>query len=103
MKILEMKKILEEQGIVLSKARGQNFLIDGNIIQKILNNVKTTPSSILEIGPGAGALTGGLIEKSKKYLGIELDHKVYDYINSKYKDKNVSFINKDALSIKDQE
>ena len=50
------------------KSLGQNFLIDNNIIEKIINVLDIKDKSILEIGPGTGNLTKGLLKKNLKKL-----------------------------------
>ena len=52
------------------KSLGQNFLIDQNIINKIINTVSITDNEILEVGPGTGNLTREILKKnpSKMYL-----------------------------------
>ena len=56
------------------KSLGQNFLIDKNIIKKILKMVKIKNKNIIEIGPGKGALTDEIIKmKPKKLVLIEKD------------------------------
>ena len=56
------------------KSLGQNFLIDKNIIDKIINSVPITDNEILEVGPGTGNLTREILKKnpSKMYL-VEKD------------------------------
>ena len=54
--------------IKAKKSLGQNFLIDNNIINKIVSTVDIENKSILEIGPGTGNLTASLLKKSKKIL-----------------------------------
>ena len=54
----QIKTLLKEQGIRLSKKRGQNFLVDKKYLDKIINSCDITKNdSVLEIGPGLGALT----------------------------------------------
>ena len=48
------------------KSLGQNFLIDKNIIKKIVNLVEIKKKNIIEIGPGDGALTNEIIKKNQK-------------------------------------
>lgn len=56
------------------KSRGQHFLANPLIIQAIVDKADIRPTDIvLEIGPGAGALTAKLLEKAKKVIAIELD------------------------------
>ena len=49
------------------KSLGQNFLIDKNIIKKIINLVEIKNKNIIEIGPGKGALTGEILKKKPKF------------------------------------
>ena len=61
--------------IKAKKSLGQNFLIDQNIIDKIINTVEIKDKSVLEIGPGTGNLTKNiLIKKPKKLIVIEKDN-----------------------------
>ena len=52
------------------KSLGQNFLIDHNIIRKIINLVKVSDKNVLEIGPGKGALTDEIIKNNPKSLTL---------------------------------
>jgi 16S rRNA (adenine1518-N6/adenine1519-N6)-dimethyltransferase len=52
--------------IKAKKSLGQNFLIDQNIIDKIINIVEIKDKSILEIGPGTGNLTKNILKKNQK-------------------------------------
>ena len=61
--------------IKAKKSLGQNFLIDQNIIHKIVNIVEVKNKNILEIGPGTGNLTKEILKKKpNKFLAIEKDH-----------------------------
>ena len=56
------------------KSLGQNFLIDQNILEKIVNTVQVENKEILEIGPGSGNLTAHILKKNpKKIYVIEQD------------------------------
>ena len=68
------------------KSLGQNYLIDLNIIKKIVNLVEVCNKNILEIGPGRGALTEEIIKKKPKSLIlIEKDDKLASELKLKYK------------------
>ena len=70
-----MKEILERHGFEFSKSLGQNFLIDGNIINKIVDAAGIDEETgVIEIGPGFGTLTQGLCQKAKKVVAIEIDN-----------------------------
>ncbi|MGC8765284.1 MAG: 16S rRNA (adenine(1518)-N(6)/adenine(1519)-N(6))-dimethyltransferase RsmA [Brevinematia bacterium] len=95
-----LKKFLKENGIFLSKNRGQNFLIDKNIAIKILENVKQD-SIVLEVGSGFGALTFFLSEKAKKLYALEIDGKIYNILKKIFgEDQKVCLLNEDFLKFK---
>ncbi len=82
------------------KSLGQNFLIDKNIANKIVNITSINKQHIIEIGPGTGFLTDEIIKKKpKKLYLIEKDKTLYLYLKKKYSDyKNIEIINDDALN-----
>ncbi len=85
--------------IKAKKSLGQNFLIDKNIIDKIVNILELKNKNILEIGPGTGNLTEGILKKNpKKILVIEKDNNLASLLKEKFKDK-IEVINKDILKI----
>ena len=84
------------------KSLGQNFLIDNNIINKIIeigniNNNKT----VMEIGAGYGNLTKAIVfKKPKKIFAVEKDKKLAFLLEKKFKNyKNIEIINRDILNI----
>ena len=81
------------------KSLGQNFLIDKNIIYKILNLVNIKNKNVIEVGPGKGALTTEIIKKKpKSIILIEKDKNLANDLSFKYcKYKNVVVLNKDVL------
>ena len=80
------------------KSLGQNFLVDKNILKKIIEiNIINNESEIVEIGPGTGNLTNYLIKKNpKKIVGIEKDKELSKNLVSKFFGK-AEIINKDIL------
>ena len=81
------------------KSLGQNFLIDKNIIKKIIDIVDIKDKNILEIGPGTGSLTLEIFKKKpKKIILIEKDDKLVEILKDKF-NKDIEFINKDVLKI----
>jgi 16S rRNA (adenine1518-N6/adenine1519-N6)-dimethyltransferase len=98
LKLSEVRPILREHNIHPSKRLGQNFLIDQNIKNKIINSVEIAPKDeIVEIGPGLGALTGDICEKAKKVIAIEKDTRLYNILKDRLTFKNLELINKDVL------
>ena len=85
--------------IKAKKSLGQNFLIDQNIIDKIVNIIDLKNKNILEIGPGTGNLTEGILRKNpKKVLVVEKDNDLTSLLKEKFKNK-IELINKDILKI----
>ena len=83
--------------IIPKKRWGQNFLIDLNICNKIVESIKIEHTDeILEIGPGTGAITKLLAEKVKELTAIEIDSNLCEILNDK-KIHNLKIINEDIL------
>ena len=71
------KHILKTFNLRASKKLGQNFLIDSEVVEKIVNSAEiSSGEEILEIGPGIGTLTQGLLEAGAKVTAVELDKKL---------------------------
>ena len=85
--------------ILVKKSLGQNFLIDKNIIRKIINLTEIRNRNVIEIGPGKGALTDEILKKKPKSLKIiEKDNQLYKFLKKKYfKNKIITIFNKDIL------
>lgn len=96
-----IKEILSLHGFKFSKSLGQNFLIDGNIVRKIVEKADIKEDDcVLEIGPGIGTLTEELALNAKKVVAVEIDKKlipILDETVGKY--KNVEIIHNDILEI----
>jgi 16S rRNA (adenine1518-N6/adenine1519-N6)-dimethyltransferase len=85
--------------IKAKKSLGQNFLIDRNILEKIVNTVEIKNKEILEIGPGTGNLTSYILKKKpKKIYVIEKDNNLSVLLNEKF-DNEINIINNDILKI----
>tara|TARA_B100001750_G_scaffold245374_1_gene264851 strand:- start:341 stop:1132 length:792 start_codon:yes stop_codon:yes gene_type:complete len=87
---------------MVKKSLGQNFLVDDNIINKIIkinNSLENKP--VLEIGPGRGALTEKILEhKPKELVAIEKDEDLFLFLKEKFKNFNqLKIINNDILNI----
>ena len=83
------------------KSLGQNFLIDNNIIKKIINITQIKDKHVLEIGPGRGALTDEILKKKPKSLIIiEKDNDLATFLKKKYlTNKIIDVYNDDVLKI----
>ncbi|MCO7127721.1 16S rRNA (adenine(1518)-N(6)/adenine(1519)-N(6))-dimethyltransferase RsmA [Sporolactobacillus shoreicorticis] len=72
-----MQDVIRRHQFTLKKSLGQNFLIDENILNNIASAADIEEESyVLEIGPGAGALTQVLASRAKKVLAVEIDHRL---------------------------
>jgi 16S rRNA (adenine1518-N6/adenine1519-N6)-dimethyltransferase len=83
------------------KELGQNFLLNKQILQKIVNFLPIeTNTVIIEIGTGYGHLTDCLTDTiCYKILSIEKDKNIYNWLKDNKLNKKVSFLNEDALNI----
>ncbi len=80
------------------KKFGQNYLIDKNIIKKIYDVINPQSNdTIIEIGPGQGALTEYLSKSEAKVYAVEIDKRVIDSLKLRF--ENIEFINQDFLEI----
>ncbi|MCA0170795.1 16S rRNA (adenine(1518)-N(6)/adenine(1519)-N(6))-dimethyltransferase RsmA [Bacillus sp. RAR_GA_16] len=71
------KEILAKYGFTFKKSLGQNFLIDSNVLTKIVDQAELMPESgAIEIGPGIGALTEKLAKQAKKVVAFEIDQRL---------------------------
>lgn len=98
-----LREVIATHGLVAKKALGQNFLLDLNLTAKIARQAgDLTQSDILEIGPGPGGLTRGLLaEGARRVLAVEKDQRCMPalaQIAQAYPDR-LQVINGDALEI----
>ena len=81
------------------KSLGQNFLIDRNVLEQIVDVIDITDKEILEIGPGSGNLTNYIIKKNpKKIYVIEKDNDLASLLKEKFHNE-ITVFNKDVLSV----
>lgn len=91
-------------GIKPSRSKGQNFLIEEEVYDRIVDsaNIKKE-DTVLEVGPGLGFLTLKLGEKAKKVLAVELDTKIFQFLQvmlQTQKIENIKVFNNDILQAK---
>ncbi len=99
MKLSEMKQVLAERELQLTKSLGQNFLHDQNQLRRIVAAAALQPGDkVLEIGPGLGPLTALLIESGAEVLAIEWDRRLFDYLGEKFaQSPNLKLLHDDGL------
>jgi 16S rRNA (adenine1518-N6/adenine1519-N6)-dimethyltransferase len=97
----KMQKLLEDNAFGFKKKFGQNFIIDVNVINSIVDKSEIDKETlVIEIGPGAGSLTYGLATKAKNVLCYEIDTTLKDILNSNLSDfSNVDVIYEDFLKV----
>ena len=95
----KMKELLEKYGFSLKKKFGQNFIVDENIIDAIINKSGVDKNTlVIEIGPGAGSLTYKLALSSGNVLCYEIDTTLKDLLQENISEcNNVEIIYKDFL------
>ncbi len=98
----EIKEILEENGLFPKKSFGQNFLVDQNFLNKIITaGDLSINDTVIEVGPGLGALTRPLSFKVKKVVAVEKDKKIIPILKDICKDrKNIEIVEGDILKYK---
>ena len=97
----ETSFIMKKYHIKANKNLGQNFLIDEQVIEKIVNASEITKEDcVIEIGPGLGTLTKELLEKAGKVISIELDKKMITILKDRFAlYDNFELINNDILQV----
>ena len=97
----ETKFLMKKYNISANKDLGQNFLIDDNVIENIVEAAEINEKDcVIEIGPGLGTLTSRLVEKAGKVIAIELDKKMLQILNDRFAlYNNFSLINEDVLKV----
>jgi 16S rRNA (adenine1518-N6/adenine1519-N6)-dimethyltransferase len=83
-----------------SKSLGQNFLVDKRAIERIVDALDPTPDdTIIEIGPGQGALTASLVRRAGRLVAVEFDQKLIPLLQEKFgSNKNFTLLQGDALT-----
>lgn len=89
-----LKKYQEELNFDHKKSLGQNFLVSDHVVDKIVRAASLfAPKTILEVGPGLGALTEDLVQATDRIVLLEMDRRLIDF----WKNKNFEVIEGDAL------
>lgn len=99
--IEETKFIMKKYNIRANKSLGQNFLISEQVVNEIVESSKIDKEDlVIEIGPGLGTLTKYLLGKAGKVIGIELDKKMVEILQDRFKlYNNFELYQQDVLKI----
>ncbi|MGN0383777.1 MAG: 16S rRNA (adenine(1518)-N(6)/adenine(1519)-N(6))-dimethyltransferase RsmA [Eubacterium sp.] len=94
-------EIINKYGFAFQKKFGQNFLVDSNILEKIVESAEISKDDmVLEIGPGIGTMTQYLCESARKVVAVEIDKMLIPILNDTLSDyDNVDIINEDILKV----
>ncbi len=97
----ETKTIMKKYGIKANKDLGQNFLINEEVVENIINSSEISKEDlIIEIGPGLGTLTKELLKKAGKVVCIELDKKMIKILKDRFiTSSNLEILNEDVLQV----
>lgn len=102
----DIRVLADRLGVVPTKKLGQNFVTDPNTIRRIVAAAKLTGSeTVVEIGPGLGSLTLGLIEVADQVISVEIDSKMAAALEQTILERapkaNFKLIHEDAMKVKD--
>ncbi len=96
----QIRVILKKNRLHLSRKMGQNFLVDRNIRDKILDAAEISPGDrVVEIGPGLGALTSGLLERGAQVWAVEKDRGLYRVLAENLDSPHLELLLEDALRL----
>lgn len=100
----EIRQILKQAGLTPKKTFGQNFLIDHNLMAKVVGLADLKgDETVLEVGPGTGSLTEELLPRCRKLLAVEIDRGLADLLTARLGDRpNFQLLRTDILAGKHQ-
>lgn len=94
------RKFLEEIGVRPSKGRGQNFLKEAWVVERIASELSIgTGDLVVEVGPGLGALTSALLATGATVSAIEIDEQLADYLQSQLGPDRFTLVRTDARTV----
>lgn len=74
---IELRQLADALGLIPTKKLGQNFVHDANTVRKIVAKASLSPGDhVLEVGPGLGSLTVGLLHAGARVTAVEIDHRL---------------------------
>ena len=102
----EIRELAAKLELSPSKGLGQNFVIDGNVCQRIVRQVEISKNDVvLEIGPGLGSLTLAILETGAPLIAVEIDQRLAkqlpETVAAHNSDADLTVVNQDALDVKE--
>jgi 16S rRNA (adenine1518-N6/adenine1519-N6)-dimethyltransferase len=101
MTMVSIRQELKEYGLVPRKGWGQHFLVDRNILNKVIRAARVEGKDVvLEIGPGLGEMTLALARQAERVIAVEIDPKLVTILEKKVRDcPNVEVVKSDILRV----
>ncbi len=98
--LTQIREMLAARGLAPQKRFGQNFLIDHNLIARLVETSGVGPGDlVLEVGPGTGALTEALVERGCDVVAAEIDRGLSDLLRDRFGEKpNFRLVEGDCLA-----
>jgi 16S rRNA (adenine1518-N6/adenine1519-N6)-dimethyltransferase len=98
---MSIKQELKEYGLFPKKSLGQHFLVDRNILNKVIRTAEVEKGDVvLEVGPGLGEMTLALADQAKKVIAVEIDSKLALILKQRVRDfSNVEVVKSDILKV----
>jgi 16S rRNA (adenine1518-N6/adenine1519-N6)-dimethyltransferase len=98
---MSIKQELKEYGLFPKKSLGQHFLVDRNILNKVIRTAEVEKGDVvLEVGPGLGEMTLALADQAKKVIAVEIDSKLAVILKQRVIDfSNVEVVKSDILKV----
>ncbi len=97
----DVRTLVMQLGLHPSRALGQNFLVDGNILDILLDSAGITSSDrVLEVGPGLGVVTEALLKHAAHLTAVEKDHRLFAYLQEAFSaHERLELIQGDVLEV----
>ncbi|MBT3191055.1 MAG: ribosomal RNA small subunit methyltransferase A [Verrucomicrobia bacterium] len=97
----DVRTLVTQLGFHPSRALGQNFLVDGNILDILIDCAAVVPTDrVLEIGPGLGVVTEAILDRAQSVVAVEKDHRLYAYLREALAGyKQLELIQGDVLEV----
>lgn len=95
-----VKEILQSRGLRLSRARGQHFLVDARVLERIVAAAEVDGATrVVEVGAGIGTLTVALAARAREVVAVEVDDRLVPILTGHVQDLPVRVVLADALAV----